>query len=215
MAARRAAFVRAWPRAGAGNSVIMIEPARHLGGMAGGGIRIQQDCLYRKDIGGIAKELHDADYALGGETTHMNQWKMRLLLKQKCEEAGIKFFTEHRLESRDDVVKNGTKIVMIYLHHAPVMEEGVPAPVAKTKKTLSVKAQVFIDASYEGDLMAFAGADYVTGRESQAQYSESLGGQRGLRYFDVDPYIEPGNPASGVLPMLTTEPTNRVPRRNT
>jgi hypothetical protein len=69
-----------------------------------------------------------------------------------------------------------------------------------------VKAKVFIDASYEGDLMALAGADYVTGREARVQYDESLGGQRGLKYFDVDPYIEPGNPASGVLPMITTEP---------
>lgn len=189
-----------------GHRVILIEPARHLGGMAGGGIRIQQDCLYRKDIGGIAKELHDADYALGGETTHMNQWKMRLLLKQKCEEAGIKFFTEHRLERCEDVVKDGARIVVIHLHHAPVVAEGVPAPAAKAKNALAVKAKVFIDASYEGDLMAFAGADYVTGREPNAQYDESLGGQRGLRHFDVDPYVEPGNPASGVLPMITTEP---------
>ena len=47
-----------------GQKVLIVEPFRHLGGMHGGGIRIQTDCLYLKDIGGIARELHDADYAL-------------------------------------------------------------------------------------------------------------------------------------------------------
>lgn len=189
-----------------GQSVIMIEPARHLGGIAGGGIRIQQDCLYLKDIGGIARQLHDADIAIPGGNIQMNQWKMRLLLRSKVEEAGIQYFTEQRLENRGDVVKRGPHIETIHLHRAPVLEEGVPAPTAEKNIALSVKAKVFIDASYEGDLMAFAGADYVTGREASSQYEESLGGQRGLRYFDVDPYVEPGNPASGVLPMITTEP---------
>jgi ribulose 1,5-bisphosphate synthetase/thiazole synthase len=140
-----------------GQCVIIVEPFRHLGGMAGGGIRIQQDCLYIKDIGGIARELHDADLALPGGGS-VNQWQARLMMKKKVEDAGIKYFTEHRLDSRDDVVKNGTQIVMIHLDHAPVMDEGVPAPVAKTRRALSVKAKVFIDASYEGDLMAFGGA---------------------------------------------------------
>lgn len=188
-----------------GQSVIMIEPFRHVGGIAGGGIRIKQDCLYYDDIGGIAKELHDADMALGG-SSHMNQWKIRLMLKKKCDDAGIKYFTEHRLDSPDDVVKNGTTIEKIYLNYAPVMDEGVPAAKPEKKKVFAVKAKVFIDASYEGDLMAFAKCDAITGREARSRYNESLGGQRGLKYFDVDPYVIPGDPKSGVLPMITTEP---------
>jgi hypothetical protein len=188
-----------------GQSVIIVEPFRHLGGMHGGGIRIQQDCLYLNDIGGIAKELHNADLALPGGGS-ANQWQARLMIQKKVEAAGIRYFTEHRLDAKTDVVKDGTRISMIHLNYAPVMEEGVPAPQPAKRRVFSVKAKVFIDASYEGDLMAFAGCDYVLGRESKAQYDESLGGQRGLRYFDVDPYVEPGNPASGVLPMITTEP---------
>ena len=188
-----------------GHSVIMIEPFRHLGGIAGGGIPINQDCLYYKDIGGIAKELHDADLAVCGvPDTH--QWKIRKMLRKKCEDAEIRFLTEHRLDSRDDVVKNGTTIEKIYLNYAPVMDEGVPAPEPKERKVFAVKAKVFIDASYEGDLMAFSGLDYTTGREAKSKYEESLGGQLGLKYFDVDPYVVPGDPASGVLPMITTEP---------
>ncbi len=188
-----------------GQQVVIIEPFRHLGGMHGGGIRIQQDCLYRDHIGGIAKELHDADYALPGGGS-ANQWAARLMIRQKVEDAGIRFITEHRLDSRADVVMDGAVIRMIHLNHAPVMEEGVPAPQAAKRKAFSVKARVFIDASYEGDLMAFAGCDYTVGREAKAAYDESLAGQGHLRHFDVDPYIVPGDPASGVLPMISTEP---------
>ncbi len=188
-----------------GQSVIIVEPFRYLGGMHGGGIRIQQDCLYLKDIGGIAKELHDADYALPGGGA-ANQWQARLMIKKKVEDAGIRFFTEHRLDSKDDVVMDGATIKMIHLNHAPIMEEGVPAPEPAKRRVFSIKAKVFIDASYEGDLMAFSGSDYFTGREAKATYNESLGGQRGLKYFDVDPYVVPGDPTSGVLPMITTEP---------
>ena len=71
-----------------GQSVIIVEPFRHLGGMHGGGIRIQQDCLYLEDIGGIARELHDADYALPGGGS-ANQWQARLMVRKKVEDAGI------------------------------------------------------------------------------------------------------------------------------
>ncbi|MDP6634480.1 MAG: FAD-dependent oxidoreductase [Phycisphaerae bacterium] len=188
-----------------GRSVIIIEPFRHLGGIAGGGIRIKQDCMYYSDIGGIAKELHDADMALGG-SSHMNQWKIRLMLKKKCDDAGIKYFTHHRLDSAADVVKRGSTIEKIYLNYAPVMKEGAPPAKPAKTRVFAVKANVYIDASYEGDLMAFAGSDYTTGREARSKYNESLGGQRGLKYFDVDPYVVPGDPKSGVLPMITTEP---------
>ncbi len=187
-----------------GQSVIIVEPFRHLGGMHGGGIRIQQDCLYLMDIGGIARELHDADYALPGGGS-ANQWQARLMIRKKVEDAGIRFFTEHRLDSKEDVVKDGTAIRMIHLNYAPIMEEGVPAPQPTRRKAFSIKATVFIDASYEGDLMAFSGCDYSVGRESRDEYHESLAGQGHLRHFDVDPYVAEGDPSSGVLPMISTE----------
>ena len=45
----------------------------------------------------------------------------------------------------------------------------------------------------------------TVGREAKSRYNEPLGGQGGLKYFDVDPYGVPGDPTSGVLPMITTE----------
>jgi len=172
--------------------------------MHGGGIRLKQDCLYLRDIGGIARELHDEDAAMPGNGS-CNQWQARLMIKKKLDEAGITVITEHRLDSSADVVKSGKTIEMIHLNHAPIMDEGVPPPEPTKRGALSVKARLFVDASYEGDLMAFSEADYTVGREAKSKYNESLGGQRGLKYFDVDPYVVPGDSGSGVLPMITTE----------
>ena len=189
-----------------GLDVVIVEPMRHLGGMHGGGIRLQRDCLYRKDIGGLARELHDDDLGLPGDGQFANQWPGRLMLRRKVEEAGIRYFTQYRLDSRDDVVKAGDRIRMIHLNYAPVHEEGVPPEQPAKRNALSIGAKVFIDASYEGDLMAFAGCEYTVGRESQDRYGESLAGQGRLRVFNVDPYVVPGDPSSGLLPMISTEP---------
>jgi hypothetical protein len=189
-----------------GNDVIIVEPMRFLGGMHGGGIRIQQDCLYLDDIGGIAKELHEADYAVGG-TGNNNQWAARQMIREKIEEAGIRYFTEQRIDSREDVVMNGRVIERIDLNYAPIRdEEGVPPAQPAKHDVFSVEAAVFIDASYEGDLMAYAGCEYLMGRESRDQYNESLAGQGELIHFDVDPYKVPGDPSSGLLPFISSEP---------
>jgi hypothetical protein len=105
------------------------------------------------------------------------------------------------------------------------------------------RGRVFIDASYEGDLMALAGVSYAVGRESNGKYGETLNGvqtaQAKFHQFQpgVDPYIRPGDPASGLLPgidpagpgvegsgdrrvqaycfrlCLTDQPENRIPIR--
>jgi hypothetical protein len=82
-------------------------------------------------------------------------------------------------------------------------------------KTLSGKVfsgKMFIDATYEGDLMAAAGVSYHVGRESTSQYNEQWNGvQTGVlhhhHWFDkpISPYKIPGDPASGVLPLISTE----------
>lgn len=188
-----------------GLGVIIVEPMRHMGGMHGGGIRLKRDCLYLKDIGGLARVLHDEDQVLPGDDMG-RQWQARLLIRKRVEEAGIQYFTQYRLEDRQDVVKEGGSIRQIHLSYAPIQEEGVPPAKPARRKALTIKARMFIDASYEGDLMAFAGCSYTVGRESQEQYGESLGGQRNLKVFDVDPYVVPGDPSSGLLPMISPEP---------
>lgn len=68
-----------------------------------------------------------------------------------------------------------------------------------------LNGRVFIDASYEGDLLGVAGVSFTTGRESNEQYGEWSNGITGPRYGNqlparIDPYIQPGDPASGLLP---------------
>lgn len=197
-----------------GMNVILIEPFRHLGGMAGGGLRLQLDCLYPKDIGGIAKELLEADARIPGaegtatlqERGASNEWQARLMLRQKVADARIRCFTEYRLDAKDDVVMDGDSIRLIHLNHAPVMDEGVPPPQPTKTHALAIRAKAYIDASYEGDLMAFAGCDYTVGREPQDRYAEPLAGQGRLRHFAVDPYVVEGDASSGLLPMISPEP---------
>jgi hypothetical protein len=85
--------------------------------------------------------------------------------------------------------------------------------------TLSGKTyagKMFLDATYEGDLMATAGLDYHVGREARAQYHEELNGVQtgvlhhrhhfGVLKAKISPYVVPGDPKSGVLPRISPEP---------
>jgi hypothetical protein len=71
------------------------------------------------------------------------------------------------------------------------------------------RGKMFIDATYEGDLMAAAGVSYTLGREANSQYGETLNGvktglARGHQFDEpVDPYVRPGDPSSGLLPGVT------------
>jgi hypothetical protein len=72
---------------------------------------------------------------------------------------------------------------------------------------------MFIDTTYEGDLMAAARVNYTVGREPGSLYNEKWGGivtgvfQHG-HYFksDIDPYKTPGDPSSGLLPRISPDP---------
>ena len=91
--------------------------------------------------------------------------------------------------SAGGVVKDGTRVCSIRLQDGRV-----------------IGARVFLDCSYEGDLLAAAGCDYAVGREANATYGETLNGvaasQATKHQFaqDVDPYLRPGDPTSGLLP---------------
>lgn len=77
------------------------------------------------------------------------------------------------------------------------------------------RGRTFIDASYEGDLMAEAGVGFAVGREANAVFGETLNGVQAQNatghQFDrpVDPYVVPGNPASGVLPRIELGPLKK------
>ena len=185
-----------------GKSVVVVEPSRWLGGMVGGGLRAMIDCKYPQDIGGLTRMMMEADRTIGGGT-HDRQPAFRECFKRLAAEYGIRVIYEHRLGA---VVKDSHRITALQLDYAPPEPDGCPAPKATTSRAATVRATVYIDASYEGDLLARAKVSYVVARESKAKYGESLAGQRNLRVFNISPYVTPGDPTSGLLPMVDPEP---------
>jgi hypothetical protein len=176
-----------------GVDVIIVEPSRWLGGMTGGGLD-EIDWGRREAVGGSAYEfLKDEP---GNEV-------YRKRLQDLVARHGIKVIYEHRLGGVDVVELDGRSIRSISLEHAPVDATGCPVEAPEKPNAARVQAKVFIDGSYEGDLLARSGVSFTWGRESRDQYWESLAGVRpNLWIYDIDPYIEPGKPESGLIPLV-------------
>ncbi len=120
----------------------------------------------------------------------------------------IQIIPNHRLSS----VKISNKTIQeAIFEYAPVGKDGVPIPYRKTDNLISVKSKMFIDASYEGDLMASSNVPYRVGKESKDDYNESLAGTVvGTQFPGVDPFKEKGNPKSGLLDCITPEPIGEI-----
>lgn len=212
-----------------GKSVLLIEPSNRLGGLTTGGLG-QTDIGNKQIVGGIAREFYRnikahyqdsanwvwqarSDYIDGGQTR-----------SGKDEDAMWTFEPLAALTVYHDMVKD-LDIMVVYnqrLNRA--------TGVAKTEGTINsitmesgerYTAKVFIDATYEGDLLASAGISYTVGRESNVQYGETLNGVQANttgktllgtvsnnsvyhNFIDgVDPYIVKGDPSSGLLPFIS------------
>ena len=173
-----------------GAEVIIVEPTRWLGGMTGGGIS-HLDWGRKESVGGSTYGVLKSQP--GNEV-------YREMFKELVAQHGIKVIYDHRL---GQVRLNGRSVRSISLDHAPVDATGCPIPEPKHKGAVTVQAKVFIDCSYEGDLMAMSGVSYTWGRESRDQYGESLAGVRpSLWVYDINPYVDPGNVDSGLIPLV-------------
>ena len=213
-----------------GSKVILIEPSRWLGGMTGGGIN-HLDWGKGSTVGGttykilmegleVREQKHHGGHAIQG----IGNRQYRERFKKVVEDRGITVIYEHRLGTvqagdttidsptrqnpiamSESVVENktGQSIRSITLDYAPFDKTGCPIPEPKKRNAIKVSAKVFIDCSYEGDILGMSGASYTWGRESREHYGESLAGVRpNLWVHDIDPYIEPGKPGSGLLPFI-------------
>jgi hypothetical protein len=200
-----------------GKSVVLIEPGKHLGGLSSGGLGAT-DIGNKKAIGGLAREFYqrlrkhyDQDAAWkqekradfrgrGHEPGEDTAWTFEPHVAEKifndlAHEHKVKVVLGRRLDLKSGVKKDGTRIVSI------TMESGAV-----------YAGKVFIDATYEGDLMARAGVSYHVGREANKTYGETLNGvQTGNathHQFErrVSPYVVAGDPKSGLLPGILPEP---------
>ena len=181
-----------------GKRVALVAPEQHLGGMSSGGLSYT-DSHWPTSIGGAAADFYrraGRAYGQVGPEHHFEPQVAERIFDQMVREASIDVFRGERLDlSPAGVAKTGNRIDAI-----------------RTEGGRALAARAFIDASYEGDLMAKAGVNYAVGREANSVYGETYNGvqkaratahQFGVR---VDPYVTPGNPASGLLRGISPEP---------
>ena len=212
-----------------GKSVLLIEPTNRLGGLTTGGLG-QTDIGNKRVIGGIAREFYQNIKEYYQDSTHW-VWQLQSeymdggqTRSNKNEDAMWTFEPSVALKVFDSMIKD-LDIQIVYkqqLNRATGVSKNnkyIKSITMESGKTYSGK--MFIDATYEGDLMAAAGVNYTIGRESNAQYGESLNGVQANRigktllgtvsnnsvyhnFIDgVDPYIVKGDPSSGLLPFIT------------
>lgn len=205
-----------------GHSVIVVSPDKHLGGMTTSGLGFT-DTGNKEVIGGLAKEFYRLLY---DHYMKPEAWKW-----QKKSEYGNRgqgnpaidgenmtmwIFEPHVAEEAIEKMISDNKITVLrdeWLNRETGLVKKNGSIVSFT--TLSGKVFAggyFIDATYEGDLMAMAGVKYTTGREANSEYNEQWNGvQKNVfhhgHYFKdkVDPYRIPGDPASGLLPRISSE----------
>ncbi len=178
-----------------GRTVTIVEPTRWLGGMVAGGLS-STDSGTSGVISGLTleyfKRTNAAEISAGAAPRNnfvLEPHVARHVFTQMLAEAGLHIITSTHVVK---VNKSGTVIQSV------LMDNGV-----------LYKAKQYIDASYEGDLMAKAGISYTWGRESTAQYNEPDAGVKlplaPLAGLNLDPYIIPGQASSGLLPYVSAE----------
>jgi hypothetical protein len=173
-----------------GARVALLEPRDHLGGMVSGGLG-WTDYGKKEVIGGYALEYFQRVGRKYGAPVqwHFEPHVAESVFKDLVTEAGVKVFYRHPLKEKTGVAKDGTRITAITIGNGAAFT-----------------ARVFVDATYEGDLMAQAGVSYTWGRESSDRYGESLAGVRDRtpkHQFQV--LIKPHDRRGRLLPEVSTE----------
>ncbi|WBL44848.1 FAD-dependent oxidoreductase [Algoriphagus halophytocola] len=208
-----------------GKTVILVSPDLHLGGLSSGGLG-WTDTGKKEVIGGLARTFYQTVYdkyqeenawkweaksefgnkgqgtpAIDGEFRTMWIFEPHVaeeVFDEWVAEYGIELYRNEKLDRMDGVTVSNWEISSI-----------------RTLSGIEFKAKMFIDATYEGDLMAAAGVSYHVGREASSVYGEEWNGiQTGVyhhrHHFQVldtpiDPYVIPGDPSSGLIPKISDE----------
>ena len=205
-----------------GLSVIIVSPDKHLGGMSSSGLGFT-DTGNKEVIGGLAREFYQLIYNHYDKPESWN-WQKRSEYGNRGQGNPAIDGDKRTMWIFEPHVAEEAFEIMISQNNIPVhrdewldRETGVEKKDGKivSVRTLSGKlyrAKVFIDATYEGDLMASAGVRYTVGREDNSLYGETWNGvQAGVfhhgHYFKdkISPYKIPGDTSSGLLPRISTE----------
>lgn len=211
-----------------GKSVILIEPSARIGGLTTGGLG-QTDIGNKAAIGGISREFYEGikehydipsnwkwqkqeEYKDGGQTRtaagESSMWTFEpsaalAVYENWIDTYDIPLVLDQQLDRENGVTKIDGKISAIKMRSGEIY-----------------RGQMFIDATYEGDLLATADISYTIGREANAKYKETQNGVNtslkdttmtgypahnsiNHNFVDgVDPYVVKGDPDSGLLPFI-------------
>jgi len=201
-----------------GASVVLLESSEHLGGMTSGGLGAT-DIGNKQAIGGIAREFYQrvARHYSGEEAWYRQSREDYFRSPRRSSDtmdasgerrATMWTFEPHVAKSILFEMLNGAKVPVYFRQSLiSVKKEGNRLREILMGNGRLYRADIFIDASYEGDLMARAGVSYTVGREANRVYDETLNGIREKTpkhqfAVNVDPYLEPGRPASGCVPLV-------------
>ena len=198
-----------------GKSVIIVSPDKHLGGLTSSGLG-WTDSGNKNTISGLSREFYQRlkkHYDQPTAWTHQEatdyskyrknsdaMWVFEPHVAEQTFEALIRehdipVHREQWLDRTNGIKKNGTLITSI-----------------TTLTGKNYQGKIFLDATYEGDLMAAAGVSYHVGRESNTTYNETLNGIQKANakkhQFEspISPYRIPHDPTSGLLPRISSEP---------
>ncbi len=214
-----------------GKTVALIEPGNRLGGLTTGGLG-QTDIGNKQAIGGIAREFYRNIYLYYNQAENWD-WQKKETYKgvaysrtEDGEETMWTFEPSAALRVFTQMLEQESGIVSVYGQRlertAGVIRENRLIRAIEMESGRRFHGKVFIDASYEGDLLAAAGVSYTLGRESNDQYGETLNGVQANSYgvtlrgrlakngqnhnllAGVDPFQIPGNPDSGLLPHISS-----------
>jgi S-formylglutathione hydrolase FrmB len=173
-----------------GARVALIEPTGHLGGMVSGGLS-KADYGRAEAVGGYAREFFERAGKHYGVPV---QWDVEphvaeQIFQDMAREAGATVYYGRRLREKSGVTKASTRIRSITTEDGAVFAAGV-----------------YIDASYEGDLIAQAGVTYTVGREAASEYGEALAGVRAtaMNHQFLVP-LSPYDAGERLLPEISTE----------
>ncbi len=183
-----------------GHSVLLVEPGPRIGGLTAGGLGAT-DIGRMEIIQGLAMEFYcrvGEEYGHKEPAFHFEPKVALSVYRRMLAEAGVNVYMQRRVRS---VRKRAGELQSILLERT--IPQTVDVNVNVNVKMERVRAKVFIDCSYEGDLMARSGVTYTVGREGDKAYGEEFNGLH-MRHFHqfpdgVDPYKEKGNPDSGLL----------------
>lgn len=218
-----------------GKSVVIVCPDQHLGGLSSGGLG-WTDTGDKSVIGGVAREFYHRiwkhyqtpeawkwqereEYGNRGQGTEAIDGDERTMwifephvaeqvFEDLIAESKIPVHRNQWLDREKGVAKDGTRIVSITMLSGAVY-----------------RGIIYIDATYEGDLMAAAGVAYHVGREARSTYEEQWNGiQTGVLHHrhhfgavkkPIDPFVIRGEPASGLLPRISGKPPGEYGQADT